>query len=829
MPHRNSNQPNRTACAPYNFIPLSEHVVSAVDVAEALPDHHRFTNQGYDLSGYIDVELKTETPLFVRGPLTRAERRRELAGQYISGQAQAVDDRKPQYKRVAKNKPDFFYIDPKTKEPVIPGSSLRGMLRSLLEIASYGKFTRFDDRQLIFRAVGDSTSIGAMYRDLTVGPNTADNPNRAMRFEYPRPQLQAGYLRKTDDGWAIQPALRFHGESFVHVNYDLIERQIGGRGRWRVHDVYVLPAARSAQDRGNRSGRKLILNLAVSARCTLTTAGPPPDPGMQRAKLVESGHSPRKHMHCAVYQPDPTAEPIPILGEMWNLYKADCDLSRGDRTRTRILGEDGDVLFYLVSDKDPTKVTYFGSTMFFRIPYSRSLKECVPQNVVNRELIDLADAMFGFVREEAGRGQRAQGSKGQAYASRVYFSDATRNPDQKLRSNLSLTPKILASPKPTCFQHYVEQDDPNVRKELNHYATPFKYEDYNERTGKAEQVTRGAEPRLRGFKRYWHQQGVSFESLRGQEPRNGISTQLTYMSPQRAKTSFCFRVHFRNLSKVELGALLWILDPGASCTPRRTDLRHKLGMGKPYGMGSVSLTISNCICIDRRERYAQWLTDAGWETGEKPISQDEQQQYRTAFEGYILAKLGSSEAGLADLLRIKMLLRMMQWPGETVTAVQSGQPADATQRVKNVRYMTIDNNEYKDRLVLPDPTAWMDANDVAASIAEPARPEGAPTSQIVDSPSEPAKAKPAPEITIAIGDANQPFPRFAVDDWIEVTAGEQWSKKKKRMAPVYHAADGAQAAFQGNLPTADAEGRLLGRVLRIDAETKRYYVTVKLP
>ncbi|WP_239376014.1 TIGR03986 family CRISPR-associated RAMP protein [Frankia sp. Cj5] len=66
----------------------------------------------------------------------------------------------------------------------------------------------------------------------------------------------------------------------------------------------------------------------------------------------------------------------------------------------------------------------------------------------------------------------------------------------------------------------------------------------------------------------------------------------------RPGTTFTFTVDVRNLSEVELGALLWLLDLDNACStgdgaapgdgPRRF---HRLGLGKPLGFGSVQLTV----------------------------------------------------------------------------------------------------------------------------------------------------------------------------------------------------------------------------------------------
>ncbi len=136
--HQNPTYQNRIASAPYNFVPLPEKIIPAVDNADDLPDHDKYYQDRH--SGYFDVTLTTRSPLYIRGPLLAKDlsRQEEL-----------------------KDKPEFFHTR-NEREPVIPGSSLRGMLRALLEIVSYSKIQWVSEKQLFFRTVDDS-AVGSYY------------------------------------------------------------------------------------------------------------------------------------------------------------------------------------------------------------------------------------------------------------------------------------------------------------------------------------------------------------------------------------------------------------------------------------------------------------------------------------------------------------------------------------------------------------------------------------------------------------------------------------------------------------------------------------------
>lgn len=65
---------------------------------------------------------------------------------------------------------------------------------------------------------------------------------------------------------------------------------------------------------------------------------------------------------------------------------------------------------------------------------------------------------------------------------------------------------------------------------------------------------------------------------------------------------FVFELHVTNLSKMELGALLWLLD-----LPENH--YHRFGGGKPLGFGSIRLKAINCELFtgdELRKRYSAW-------------------------------------------------------------------------------------------------------------------------------------------------------------------------------------------------------------------------------
>lgn len=626
--HNNPATQERQARAPYNFVPLPEKV--ATIKPEELPLHSCYDSNRF--TGRIEVKLTTASPLYIRTGM--------LPEDFANGS----------------QSPEFFHLN-NPNNPVIPGSSLRGMLRSMVEIVSYGKVQPVSERQLIYRAVGDRSSLGDGYREKLLGQNKSTNRDR-LQLDYPLRNIKGGYLKRYRGEWFIQPAREYEGESFIHVEYNQARPIIRGQGRQRVHDVYVTPARRgSSQRAGLRGGRTLVLDIAITPAINATSQNV-----MVPAKLVESGHmhsrEHSKHWHCAIYEPNPAlnTQPawIPIPDKMRDIYKEDCKIPRSGDRITRELQNDGDPLFYLVDARN--QLVFFGSTMMFRLPYANTPANLLPEELHRNTDIDFAEAIFGYV------GLETKDKSNESRAGRVFFSEARLAAGQQdiFISQQAITPKILSGPKPTTFQHYLTQQQPNDWKTLDHYAESTPHQTV-----------------IRGHKLYWHKgPNPAIEN----DNSNAGATQLTQIKPLKPDVSFTFIIRFENLSLTELGALMWPLKLGADPA-----YRLKLGMGKPLGMGAVK-TEATLHLTTRPARYSSLFAGDGWQLGQTNDGKQVSDEAIDDFKAFI--KKHSPNDTFDGESRIGQLKALLSWPGPNVNETE---------------YMT-DLKEFRERKVLPTPT-----------------------------------------------------------------------------------------------------------------------------
>lgn len=539
------------AKAPYNFVPLNTQVVPCPHNKLDNPDFGNTYDPGLE-TGYIECELETVTPLFI-------------------GQEQNRDAKGRSTEPL-----QFFSID---GMPRIPGSSLRGMVRNLVEIVSWSKFTGINaKRKLYFREVADSnSSLGNHYRELLQ-----------------KGQVRSGVLKQRRRKYFIQPSNPVNGDTIFVVS-DKVAKTIGFDGEFEFREVYFLPTKRG------RRGFPRVTQLSNEDKS-----------GYVKGLIVASGNFKGKKNHWIISMPQNGKE-LEIPEDVVNDYRL--DKSRNPKAdlleRLKKCGSNGVPCFYIQDNEE--KIVAFGHTYYFRIPYRHPIGAHIPKALVDPKIIDIPEALFG---------------KETKFATRVFFEDA-RLSEKKTDIFTVIGMPRLESPKPTSYQLYLEQLS-NSKEELRHW-------DHDK-------------AHLRGFKLYWHKR-VDAQSLRD------VSEHEAHFKVQAIKpgVKFRFRIRFENLDPIELGALLFVLNPP-------DNLRHKLGMGKPVGLGSVKIS-TKLVVSNRLERYSKLFDGTTWNLSEK---QTDPHVYIAKFERYVLECIGATETSLWEHPRMRSLHIMLDWKNTTM-------------------------------------------------------------------------------------------------------------------------------------------------------------------
>lgn len=687
------------ATAPYNFVPLPDKVVTVAE--HEIPPHDTFAPGTF--SGYLDCTLETKTPLYVR-----AMQSKELFD--------AIGET-PFYKLTPEQQNEVaqFFTLYNADCPVIPGSSLRGMLRTLIEIVAYGKVQDVTNEPLIFRAVGDTTSLGEMYRNAVMQTDPAPQNDRRI---FLTPRVRAGYLEKDGSAWQIRPAGKHEGvvtfaripckiqdtekQEFPYVAFTLEERTENGEKQIVTTAELVTDATAQPvpleQYEGCRNAFRIWVELGkydyqdvqeghiqVKYAPVLSARAQDTD-GYQEAVVAFSGPMDKKKHEAVMLKKDDTATPLSLEPKLVSLYR-----DQVSPEQEKLLGEDGALrpnqpVFYLEGKEG---IRFFGHTMMLRLPYDKSPLDFVPRELRRDDEIDLAEALFGFV-------PRTPSDKRQARAGRVFFSDAicTKPGKDVWLAAEPFPPKILASPKATTFQHYLTQQQPDDQVVGCNKKGEEKWQALLDHYGSKTPMRTV----IRGTKFYWHHGEIKQTDIQELDTNKlaDASKQYTKMRPIRDKVQFHFTIRFENLTPVEMGALLWTLRLPAGHYP-------KIGMGKPFGMGAVELVKVEPIIRNRRQRYEQLFANGGttWNLG-ADVSIDEA-EWRRAFETFVLERMNADERGeatqLSDVERIQMLFAVLKWPGPPIARTRAMQIELPTGRGDE----TV--NEFKARPVLPNPLA----------------------------------------------------------------------------------------------------------------------------
>ncbi|MCA9943177.1 MAG: TIGR03986 family CRISPR-associated RAMP protein [Anaerolineales bacterium] len=679
-------------------------------MVEAKPplDHDRYHPKPEAITGWIECGLETCSPTYVRGMLTETQ-----FAQF--GQAKPDQLKDEQKKEMA----TFFGVEENV--PLLPGSSLRGMIRQIMEIVGHSRMRYVSPAPTFtFRAVADQSndpSKRAYSKEL--GPNARN--------------VKAGYLKYENDKWFVIPAttqkdVRWSTKStsqYIKIyDEDISDEDLPGF--LKIGDSHYVPQIHAIsfkygerKDKTNWNGkgsptRPSIIVGKPEAKLgflgTLVCAGDMLE--TTRSKFATSQNNKQdtpRNKHIIVL-------PL-ILNEKKKLmipeqvvedYRAgltDFQNEKLDAWGGQGWGclKDGAPVFYVQEDN---VVRYFGHSINFRIPARLNVsgetraanpRDFVPAYLRENSKPDLVDGIFGWVEDTSDPGI---GLKGQR-AGRVFFSDAHCLPgqDNVWYKQDPIVPHVLSGPKSTTFQHYLVQDGragqnghhPDSKKDLAHYGTP------------------PGETQIRGYKQYWHKGNnpdIEASAAERQHP-----TQLTQISPVREGVRFRFKVYFENLRPEELGLLWWTLAlPGEEGKL----YRHKLGMGKPMGMGSIAIT-PTLFVTDRQARYQTLFGGELWEEAARSVNV---QPYIDFMNHYLLQEQGL-DARLHDITgleRIQVLLAMLEWREGT------------SDWLAKTRYMEIEHgqrkvNEYKERPVLPDPFGVLGVK------AAPAQPPTTTTTQ----------------------------------------------------------------------------------------------------
>lgn len=567
FPSQRNSQPQQNssqqATAPYNFVSLPEKVLPAqFENVDGFKEH---ISSAGNISGEILLDIESLTPLFIGG-----------------------------------NGPKSFAP---VGTPIIPGSSLRGMFKNIFKIVtcgafrgqttSQGKGEDFNDEHIYFRClmgVGRypwTKNLNKLYNGRMIH-NAKGKDGRLHPVKNARP----GFLICTvDNKYFIAPAM-VDGKPMNHdrktdrisikeyqerFNVVIPERN-SSCVKWDGTTAYIITGSQSGRLYTEEEFKNLPRNEVLRV-------------GKQFIRYTKLDYVDWSRDHWIAlpeevrssYEHDRNRRGVDLFTDKGFLKRAELERLTGKSL------PDVKTLIPCHFLEENGQVTAFGHGQCFRIPYQNRIGNVA--QISGNEKIDFADAVFGC---------------NELWASRVYFEDAAPV-DEKVSELPTAKAHPLMQPNPTSYQLYLKQNG----DELKHWDAV------------------GAQ--IRGYKLYWHNdiddwKANDFELSENQKRVAGGQEPLTKdMTPLAKGNNFRAKIRFKNLSAVELGALMTIFDLYNS-----TDAAYKIGQGKPFGFGSVR--IKSTLKVEDDNAYSKLFNADGWQN---PCHEKNPAEYLDAFKDYL--------------------------------------------------------------------------------------------------------------------------------------------------------------------------------------------------
>ena len=532
---------------PYHFVPLEKGCSRNVDFAELVKEDNLRT-------GWIECRLETLTPVFIPNTLNDDFfETRESNGNGSEIEIKSYDFYSHTDNRANREE---------TGSPVIPGSSLRGPIRAAFEALTNSCLSTTDDDHVLFKRV----------------TTPAKNPGRLIRengewkiVECEKYGIAKANTRNDPNNFS-QKINQWHDGTEVHftIGGSYLKENFKTKKMFKIFD-YV------------------------------GSIDTQPWKGAIKGYLHKGEPFGRRKHHESVFVETRNAFPVPekAVVNLLENYK----LYQDETVNLHKKQEEHDGYSSNLRNAESAAIDKLAGTLVYYQKHSGRYYLCpaaIGREVFHNRLRDLlgegvasyspctdnsrlcpACALFGFAGNSSGS---ADDKKRNALASRVGFTDARLEPGTTAAFSAPVILPELAGPKPSATEMYLKK--PGGLKKT---AAIWNYDYACSREGGKLKDIPGYKPKIQGRKFYWHHKQI--KTFAGENRRLGnnsipFSDRLVQVRPLASGNSFNFKVHFNRLSPAELDRLVWVLSLGGN-----PDLAHKIGMGKPVGLGSVRIEI----------------------------------------------------------------------------------------------------------------------------------------------------------------------------------------------------------------------------------------------
>ncbi|EPR69804.1 TIGR03986 family type III CRISPR-associated RAMP protein [Cyclobacterium qasimii] len=400
--------------SPYNFVPApTEEQVFKPDWAEKVSHDVPFEDGE---SGEIEIEITAETPIFIRNGHTKPEEGTKPTSEFS------------------------YYIDSKgQKKYFIPATSIKGMVRNVLEIMSFSKLNKdlINDNRYAFRDLSSSS-------------------NQYMS-RYKNSKIQGGWLLENSDGsWQIEKC-----EQIAHIDQRELLESIGIP--FRKEFLNRQPIEKDAK---YKYEHPKVGQVGLTHSFSISTHKLFGNVEINLAKLESPG---KKGILVFTGQPGKRSEPegekasgkirefvffdaeapkiIPVNKEQQKDFKFiyghdDPNNISPDWKYWSEKLKKGQTIPVFFSEDSSGGLQHFGLSYMYRLPFKHRISQMEPL-ISYKSDQDLANTIFGFTKKEV------------SLKGRVMFGHALA--DNSSVREMGVVDVILGGPKASYFPFYLTQ------------------------------------------------------------------------------------------------------------------------------------------------------------------------------------------------------------------------------------------------------------------------------------------------------------------------------------------------------------------------------------
>ncbi|MGG5461212.1 TIGR03986 family type III CRISPR-associated RAMP protein [Clostridium sp. B9] len=615
--------------APYNFVTLPKKAIVAYEKISDIPKHNDMREDL--LNGHIDYEIKTKTPTIV------------CDSELSKGKENTSHNN---------FKAKEFFKNAEGKK-VIPGSSIRGVIANNLAILSHSNISEsIEDERFLYRSFGKGSSQEE-YRNALRIPKRSENDKNTdkdnEKILVPLTMKTGFIYKKSNNEYSIIPAKSINGYSYFRISEEYLRKlnpKVKGISFMYTKDILELIRNKEKykgkenkrekerflksiknDGKNSREGKYhpycVIVSFNLSGKRNITHIGNPGEYHYE-GYLMSSQYIDGKLAHYII--PKHSEKEAEILFNKENdklkyieFYKDDCLRTKKKRSPNE-KPKDHRTYFLLPEERGKKKgkplfygsfngMYCFGFSPYVRIPYLYSILDGVSNEYKNEKGISFLESIFGFANKDLKEG------KNKSFKGRVSFQDAPLVKEGKESNTCSI---VAGNPSASAYNLYLKQDIQASAKEILNYNS------------------KGFE--IRGIKEYWPR---DFELSNNKVKNKNLNINI---KPVGEGAIFKGRINFKNLKKEELGLLLWSLKVDEKAY-------ETIGLGKPYGFGTVSLENIQVYKENLKLKYFSMVNEP-----EECINKEEYiKAYKTYFKDKYSIDLDKSHS-VIDLITIKTTL-----------------------------------------------------------------------------------------------------------------------------------------------------------------------------